>query len=366
MTLEEDAIVLLRPDPRLPRAEVELIASRLERSAALTPGFIAPEAGLLSIKTMLYAEHVDRLPTVLLPDRNVITRMARIARDGRLASDDFPSRLALDLMAYAQAMNVNIEPGLALLELAQSTSNETANEELRWFRAADEGGRATAWIDLAVGRSATLPTMLAKPNENLLLDEPLHRWRCNYAVMLKAASLELNPALSPVRRFEELIAWMLSDFLVAGPAAIYCAMFLSPDAPRAGLMKGLRSHDRSRALAGVRNAAWDATYLSELVQRAQPHQYGKARCIFASADRSLSLLAPLLLFDADDRDAFRRHMAAKIEPWWRRDAGRVADVILGGMEAAQNRPAPEAPGVEDYVGQKIAEGEAAVSRPSTS
>ena len=63
---------------------------------------------------------------------------------------------------------------------------------------------------------------------------------------------------------------------------------------------------------------------------------------------------------------FRRHMAAKIEPWWWRDAGRIADVILGGMEVAQNRPAPEAPGVEEYVGQKIAEGEAAVSRPITS
>lgn len=236
MDLEEDALIMFRPDPRLPIADVEMIGARLEASGALTPGFIAPEAGLLSIQTMMYAEHVDELPTILIPDRNVVTRMARIAREGILGRDDPPSRLALDLMAFAQAMNVDIEPGLAFHELAHCTSNEIASEELRWFRAANEGGggRASAWIDLAVSRSDRLPPMGPKPSENRDLDRPLHRWRCNHAVMLKAASLELDSLLSPVRRFELLIRWRIDDFILAGPAATVSMMFLAPHKARGG------------------------------------------------------------------------------------------------------------------------------------
>ena len=69
---------------------------------------------------------------------------------------------------------------------------------------------------------------------------------------------------------------------------------------------------------------------------------------------------------ATDPPATRSRPSVGVQrPRWR-DAGRVTVFILGGMEAAQIRPAPQAPGVEDNVGQKIAEGEAAVSRPVAS
>lgn len=366
MDFEEDAFIMFRPDPRLPIADVETIAARLDASGALTPGFVAPEAGLLSIHTMMYAEHVEKLPTLLLPDRNVVTRMARIAREGILGREDPPSRLALDLMAFAQAMNVAIEPGLAFHELAHRVSNEVANEELCWFRAADEGGgrRASAWIDLAVGRSDRLPPMEPKPSEQIDLDHPPHRWRCNYAVMLKAASLELDPELSPIQRLERLIRWMVDDFILAAPAAMVCMMLMAPHAPLAGLVKGLRSLDRDKALAGVKNAAWDVTYLSELVRRAAPESYEQARCIFASGDRTLADLAPLLLLDAKDRNAYREQLAMRVGPRWRKDAQRIVDILIDGIDAVQGRPPPEAPpGVEDYIGLLIEEGEAAVARP---
>lgn len=364
MELEEDAIVLLRLDPRLPIADVEAIAARLMASGALTPGFIEPAAGLLSVRSMLYAETVERRPTILLPDRNVVTRMARIAREGVIGRDDVPSRLALDLMAFAQAMNVGIEPAVAFMELAQSTSAGVADQELRWFRAADEGGRAMDWIDLAMGRSPRLPPLSAKPSEGRSFPTAPHRWRCNYAVVLKAASLELSSDLSPIGRFEALIAWMVEDFILAGPAAVLCALFLSPRGPRSGLVKGLRSPDRARALAGAKNAAWDATYLSELVRRAHPDSYEKARCIFASADRSLADLAPVLLIDAEEPAVHRRELSRRFEPWWPNDAERVGAALMNGLDAVATRTPPEAPGgVQDYVGDKIAEGEEALSGP---
>lgn len=363
MDLEEDATILIRIDPRIPRAEVDAIGARLTASGALTAGFIPPDRGLLDLEAMAFAETFERVPTVLLPDRNVVTRMARIAREGRLGRDDAPTRLAVDLMAFCQTVNIDIEPGLAFHELVQSMGDEVANEELRWFRVADEG-RATAWIDLAAGKTDHLPPLEAGPSQGIRLSDPPHRWRCNQAVMLRAAALELDAGLAPIRRFEALVDWMVTDFILAGPAAILCMLFLSPTGERGGLVKGLRSPDRKRALAGVRNAAWDATYLSELTRRAQPDSYEKARCILASADRALAGLAPLLLIDAEDPAEHRRELAMRIEDWWGRDAGRVVDILMEGIEAIQGRPAPESPpGVDDYVGLKIDEGEALVSQP---
>lgn len=363
MDLEEDATILIRIDPRIPRPEVDAIGERLTVSGALTPGFIPPKRGLLNLEAMTFAEQFEGVPTVLLPDRNVVTRMARIARECRLGRDDAPTRLAADLMAFCQTVNIDIEPGLAFHELAQALGDKAANEELRWFRVADTG-RATAWIDLASGKAGCLPPLDAGPSEGVALVDPPHRWRCNHAVMLKAASLELDANLSPVRRFEALIEWMVTEFILAGPAAVVCALFLSPRGERGGLVKGLKSPDRRKALAGVSNAAWDATYLSELTRRSHPESYGRARCIFASADRALAGLAPLLLIDAEDANLHRRELAARIEDWWGPDAGRIADILMEGVDAVQGRPAPKAPpGVDDYVGFKIGEGLALVSRP---
>jgi hypothetical protein len=70
---------------------VEAIGARLMASGALTPRFVPPAAGLLTVQAMLYADRIERLPTVLLPDRNVVTRMARIARDGLIGREDPPT-----------------------------------------------------------------------------------------------------------------------------------------------------------------------------------------------------------------------------------------------------------------------------------
>lgn len=358
MDLEDDATVMFRLDPRFPLDDVEAIGERLMATGALTPGFVAPGAGLLTVQAMLWANQIDRIPTILLPDRNVVTRMARIARDGVVGRQDQPTRLALDLMAFCQAMDIDIEPGLAFQELAQIEGDEVANEELRWFRVADTGGRATHWIDLAMGRADCLPALAPCVSEDLALSRPLHRWRCNYAAMLKATALELDGTLSPVDRFARLLDWMVEDFILAGPAAMLCTKFLSPRAPRSGLVKNFRSQNRDRALAGVRNAAWDVTYLSELTRRAQPHSYEKARCIFASADRALAELAPLLLIDVEEASDYRRELAGHLHAWWHADADRVAGMLVDAIAAVEGRDPPVAPpGVEDYVGFKIAEGE---------
>lgn len=71
--LEDDATVLFGLDPRFPFEDVEAIGAPLMASGTLTPGFVPLATGLLAVRAMLYADRIERLPTVLLLDRNVVS-----------------------------------------------------------------------------------------------------------------------------------------------------------------------------------------------------------------------------------------------------------------------------------------------------
>jgi hypothetical protein len=358
--LEKDATVMIAMDPEFPLDDVRTIANRLDKSGAIVPGFIPPTGGLLTLEALAYASHIDRTQTVILPDRNIVSRMARAARDGVIHPADGPTQTAVDLMALAQAMNLDIEPSIAFHELAHHDGNSSANEELRWFRAANHG-QAKAWIDLALGRSNRLTMTEPPPSTDFDLAKPIRRYRCNHAVALRVAALELDPVKTSFERATALLKWMFSDFIVAGPAVIFAAMFLSPRASRAGMLKQIRSPDRARALAGVRNAAWDITHLSDFVRRAESADYGVQRFLFATADQTLAQVGKLLFIGAEQLDRFERQLAAAISPWWAKDAAAVAKLITDAIASADLRSPPEAPpGVEDYIGYQIALWEHAV------
>lgn len=354
--LEEDATVMIALDPEFPVEDVKTIGTRLGESRALVPGFSPPPAGITSLRALLYAAHVERTKTIILPDRNLASRMARAAKDGVAHPIHGPTQIAIDLMALSQAMDFEIEPAIAFHELAHRDGNAAANEELRWFRAADHG-QAKAWIQLALGRSDRLAMIEPGPPTDLDLAAPIRRWRHNYAVTLRVAALELS-AKSPLERVAALLDWMVSDFIVAGPAAIFAAMFLSPRASRAGMLKHLKSPDRARAISGVRNATWDITHLSDFVRRATSQDNAAKRFIFATADRVLAQLGSMLFVDAEHLDGLELQLAAGMKGWWASDAAAVAHLISKAIAIAEHRPPPKGPpGIKDYTGHLISIGE---------
>lgn len=134
-----------------PRAEVEALGVELMAAGILAPGFIPPSAGLLRLEAIVYAKDEQGYDTVVLPDRNLVSRMARVARDGHAELRDKTTRSAVALMAYCQAMQVLLEPSIAFHELGFVLGNSIAREELAWFRAADRGA-VLDWVLLAAGQ----------------------------------------------------------------------------------------------------------------------------------------------------------------------------------------------------------------------
>lgn len=329
--MEEDAEFLFRFDPDFPIDAVEEIGRRLTESKALIPGWIVPEVGAFDIRAVVVGEHYDGWSTILLPDRNIISRMARIAREGAIRTRDHPTDIAVLLMAFAQAVNFNIEPGLAFHELAQRESNQCALDELRWFRTADTGGHAQEWIDLALDHKASIAIGEALAEEPVNLTAPIRRWRCNYIVVMKIAALELAPG-KPEDKLIALLDWMNEDFPVASPALIFAARYWAPNLPRAGLIKHVRAPDRSRLLIGARNAAWDITYLSEFIRKVSEGVGKKERVVLATGDRLLAEIAPMLL---RGRESEERHpsLEESLSRWW--PAKFTSDFCNAFFEAAE-------------------------------
>ena len=344
--------------PDFPLDDMIQIGSDLTADGGIVAGYIPAERGILDLMVMKYSELMGET-TIILPDRNLISRMAAIAEGRARYPLDKTSQLAADLMAYCQCMGVDFDPTIAFHELAHKAGNEEANRELAWFRASDEA-QALAWVKISRGRSETLGPLKPASLTYHDLAAPLNRWERNYIVALKIAELELSDR-TPLRRALALLDWMMADFFLAGPAAIFASMYFSPNAAKKRLMKSLRSRDREKALDGVRNAAWDMTHLSEFARRIEGAGNGLDRFIFATGDRGLSEIAKLIPMDAEPGDLVNE-LARQMSIWWPdREVATLASRFADAILVSSSRPPPIGPeGVEDPIAALIKAGEIAV------
>ncbi len=354
---EIEAIVFLEGD--FPIKEVFALGEMLETSGVFTPGYGPPPVGLCHPEGFIYEHQVQQTKTVLLADRNITSRFAQIAK-GAIA--DGQLRTVAAVMSFCQCLDILIEPSVAFHELASSQGNEQANTELAWFRAADNGN-PRAWIAYALGERDALPQPY-QPHARSVHDfaYPLYRWRRNYAAALKIGKLELQASLTPLERIMRLLDWMERDFIVAGPAAMLACIYFAPlSPPKKGLLKQLKSPDRGRAIAGIKNAAWDITYLSDFVKRVNDTPGGETRYLLASLDTSMHLIARSL-FEYGADGFHMAPMADGLGRWWpRNDALVIAQRLQELFEhAARSVNGPLRERSSTYVDDAIDQGESAL------
>lgn len=323
---QQGSVVVVLPED-FPFGEITEISERLLKADVFVPGFIPPPAGLLNPFAFQYEQTFEGKEHYILPDRNLASRIARIGLGEPI--QDVSRRLAASVMALAQCLNINFEPSVAFHELAASVGNEAAAEELGAFSVADQA-RPQWWIDLALGRCESPAqisrTELVGPPQNLA--HPLHRWRRNYVIALKIAELELCGG-RPADKVLRLIEWMHQDFMIGGPALLLAALYFSP-VRRSGVVKGIRSANRDKAIAGVRNVAWDITHLSDFIRRVHENDEkdGSMRFMFATLDQELARVGRALFHLADELDGHST-FSNRLSNWWKPDlADEIADALL--------------------------------------
>ena len=351
-----EGALFLPADFRYP--ELLKLAELLERADVLTPGYIPPPVGLYHPDGFIYDKNLVGIKTVLLPDQNVASRFAQIAKGVAVDASNLP---VASLLAFAHFLDIEVEPSVAFHELAHKQGNAIANEELAWLRQADNAD-AQAKMNLALGLAERLvgvasPALIGE----LDLAFPLRRWRRNYIVTLKIGELELAGA-PHLDRMLALLDWMHRDFIVAGPAAMLACIYFAPNSPpRKNLLKQLKSADRNRAIEGAKNAAWDITHLSDFIDRVNKAANGSTRYIFASLDRNLHYIAQsLFAFGAEglQQDDF----VSELRNWWPEMAAcAIAERMVKLFESIDHpERAAMRPQVVSFVDDLIKSGEEAL------
>lgn len=312
------------------------ISDRLVEADVCIPGYIPPDIGLYHPSGYLYQRNVEEVKTTLIPDRNVASRFAQLAQ-GKIAHADPQMRVAAGLLAFARCLDIEIEPSIAFHELAHKSGNDIALSELGWFRAADNACPHDL-IDVALMRKDALANR-HMPHEVAMRDlaRPLKRWNRNYILALKMMELELRLD-KPIDRVLSLLDWMQNDFMFGGPAALLASVYFAPNSPpKKRVFKDKNAKDRERAIAGVRNAAWDLTQLSEFIRRVNECAEGEpTRYLFASFDKHLRLMARLAFSFGADTSA-PDDLSAALSEWWPAgDAVLIARTIFCHIDRIQS------------------------------
>ncbi len=311
--------------PNFPYMELRALGAMLEADGVFVPGYQPPPVGLCHPDAFIFEAQFEKIQTILLPDRNIASRMAKIVTGEPM---DTKLRKIAAIKVFCHFLDVQIEPAVAFHELAQTQGNDAANLELARFRDADNAD-PYPWLDLAFGDLDALdpmePQHLPECHD---LAFPLRRWRRNYIAALKIAELEFSGCQN-LDRMLGLLSWMRNDFIFAGPAALLACIYFAPNSPpRRGLLKQLRSLNRLRAIDGVRNAAWDLTHLSEMIKKVNEANGSQTRLLFASFDEGLRILARLL-FTISTEDFSEELLVEALVPWWSRaHAERISTSLV--------------------------------------
>lgn len=308
-----------------PYMELRALGEMLEAEDVFVPGYQPPPVGLCHPDAFIFEAQFENIQTILLPDRNIVSRMAKIVAGAPM---DETLRKIAAIKAFCHFLDIQMEPAIAFHELAQLQGNDAANLELARFRDADNAD-PYPWLDLAFGDLDALdPMKPQRPPEAHDLAFPLRRWRRNYIAALKIAELELSgrPNLD---RMLALLSWMRDDFIIAGPAALLACIYFAPNSPpRKRLFKQLFSSNRLRAVDGVRNTAWDLTHLSEMIRKVNEANDSQIRLLFASFDKGLRNLAGLL-FRVSAEELSETLLVDAFVPWWSRaQAEQIAKSLI--------------------------------------
>lgn len=303
----------------IPYSDLLSLAEKIRTGDLFTPSFSAETEDPYSPQTYLFQREIHQTRTILIADRNLFSRWVSMVQGSPFTEHH---RLAAAVLAFCQCCDILIEPCVALHEVATQKGNDYANDEEAFFRIADNTNPAV-WAEIALGSKESV---LSPQQENQKVKEkidfakPLKIFRRNYIIALKLASIALKPGKS-MPLIQEFIDWMYTDFIFMGAATVLGLCYFAPNGSKKGLIKQLRSPDRSRAISGLRNAAWDMTIVTHWLESVRNQNTLNQLTILGSLDKMLHVISRSMLSFSDsakDHDDFGKR---RFQQLWGSETG---------------------------------------------
>jgi hypothetical protein len=258
----------------LPMNPIELafIETTLKEAQVLVPGNYRDPSGPRLTDYIINASEKG-IEFRAIFDRNLISPIVSLA-SGRPVPDEPEqeriARLSCAAFAFCIWADILIEPAMALYEYASATNNATAQDELRFFRIADNTN-PRFFLDIALGNLNSLPpqhlaeisndprvqrTESREPN----FSKRLTIWRRNYLFVLKAIDLS-RTCENQKDAAEALSIWQARDSFFNAAAFRYCIAAMSHRPPKGKMLKGIQSQNVNTIRKGAFNATWDICLL---------------------------------------------------------------------------------------------------------
>jgi hypothetical protein len=287
--LDDDQLAYHSP---LPPGDVTALQDLLRESKSFVPSFVGAE--VYSVETYIVQYARGRIETTLLFDRNLYSQVVALAKGTRTTEK---SRFAAAVMAFASCANAQIEPSLALYEGSASGARRAWKRDLEVFHRADEIHPAN-WAALALGYAERFDRRIpgkrlrSEPAKSFDPTAKLRFYGFVYPIVLKMATIS-RVGGQPDKRIIELLDWMYYRWHFSAPATVLAIQALSHNPPK-DVFKNIGSTDRKKALAGVRNAAWDLVYITAWYERIKTQAQEHKLTVLCSRDRVLLTAAELL------------------------------------------------------------------------
>ncbi|MDU9050273.1 MAG: hypothetical protein Q3M30_15620 [Candidatus Electrothrix sp. Rat3] len=315
-----DTLILLK---NLPITIDELLglAKMMRSHDILTASFDMEQEDPYVPETYRLQKAVHDTKTILVADRNLMTRWVNLVKSCRITEKH---RVAAATLAFCQCSGILIDPAIALYELAATSGNEKAIAEENIFRLVDNTNPRVL-TDIALGYHEGSPSFLTEQGHNFKKKQidfcvSLQDWQRIYVVVLKIAALSLRGGKSH-KVVIDLFDWMYSDYLFLATATMLGLCYFSPNSPKKGLLKQLRSNDRELALAGIRNATWDMTLIHKWLQMARRQPENNTLNLLGSFDKKMhAIVRNILVFPNSDEASEAKWHDILLE-FWKSDKG---------------------------------------------
>lgn len=264
-----------------------------------------------------YLINSDQKVSCLL-DRNIVSYLIELVKGIELSPDFNQSRchrLAAALQAFFNAAHIQSEPGLSYHEYIDNSSIEQADEELSYYRAADNLN-ANIYLDIALNKINSVPRNSVSSYGAGELSEfdgerKLKPFEFNIVVVKKGLSIrsECNSDYEAIRL---LLEWMFEEYVFCAPAFYFMAIYFSS--------RRVANMLKSKSLKSVRNAAWDLAVLQHWITVANKDT--ESLWFLASMDKAINQVANLMLLrSAESLEDYYERLEQDFAAMWGKKSG---------------------------------------------
>ncbi|HCE1970439.1 TPA: hypothetical protein ACF4E7_004726 [Vibrio parahaemolyticus] len=226
-----------------------------------------------------------------LLDRNIVSYLIDLVKGVDLSPKFEVSRchrLTAALQAFFNASSIKSEPGLSYHEYIENSSVERADEELSYFRSADNLD-ANIYLDMALNNINSIPFEVVPRYQageliNFDTEYRVKAFEFNIVVIKKGLSIR-SKCNNDYEAVKSLLEWMFEEYVFCAPAFYFMAIYFSGEK----IPKMLKSS----SMKSVRNAGWDLALLQHWLTLANKDT--DQLWLLASMDKAIAKIADMML-----------------------------------------------------------------------